>query len=609
MTRFLASTKLTVALCLILAADGVAGSVLYPGNTSAARQGHMNVFRSPLFLVPALLLLVNILSCAAKRLPALSLRSLRGLTFAGIHLGIVLLVSGLAVDGLFGFVGTKNFYLGIPESSYLDWRSGREESFPFTIEITRARTLYHPLNLKVEVRDGRGSPVGVYTVREGATFLAGNTGIAVTPRRFERESGTLVFDASVGGRSSKDLRAAVSGVPVEGGYVVAPVAFADPEPMEHVAAVRFTAAGGPPEDREIRINAPAVYSGTTFCLVAMGEDRYGNPYAGLQMTREPGGPIFWAGALLFVLSLAGRFRGKRAEPAAAPGEAGKDSVPRVTAGIAVLLAAAAFASAAEASGAAIGNDLTWSGEVRVASPVTVARGATLRILPGTRVLLSGEDRDGDGLPDGLLTVHGTLLVEGERDRPVRFVRLHPDRPWAEVFLSDARAVIRYAVFAGGAWGLHVHDGDVRVEQAVFEGNGGGARLRGTGAAFARCTFRDNGIGLRFRDGGPEVRSSSIEGNETGLFYRQGSGGGNISGNRIANREWDLKLGDWADGGLDASRNFWPAGSPKVGDFRESKEEGRLVLLPSLPAPPEPCGADISGGAKRGVNEGEADEGR
>lgn len=593
MTRFLASTKLTIALCLVLAVGGVAGSVLYPGNTSVARQGHVNVFRSPFFLVPALLLLVNILSCAAKRLPGLSPRRVRGLTFAGIHLGVVLLVSGLAVDGLFGFVGTKNFYQGVPESSYLDWRSGRQESFPYTIEVTRARTRYHPLNLQVEVRDGRGNPVGVYTVREGATFLAGNTGIAVTPRRFERESGTLVFDASVGGRSTKDLRAAVSGVPVEGGYVVAPVAFADPEPMEHVAAVRFFPAGGPPEDREIRINAPAVYDGTTFCLVAIGEDRYGNPYAGLQMTREPGGPMFWAGALLFGLSLAGRLRGKRAEAAAAPGEGGKDAVPGVTAGLAVLLAAAAFAPAAEASGAAIENDRTWAGEIRVVEPVTVSRGATLRILPGTRVLLSGQDHDGDGLPDGLLTVHGSLIVEGERDRPVRFIRLHPDRPWREVFLADARASIRHAVFEGGGWGLHVHEGEVRVEHAAFRGNGGGARLRGKGAVFTRCTFRGNGIGMRFWNGGPSVRSSSIEGNGTGLFYREGSGGGNISGNRIANREWDIKLGDWAAGDLDASRNFWPGGTPRIGDFRDRKEEGRFVLLPSLPASPEPCGADLA----------------
>jgi hypothetical protein len=577
----LASTKLTVILCLVLAACGIAGSILYRGNTAVDGRGTFNIFRSPLFLAPAGLLVLNILSCAWKRFPAPSPLRARRWTFAGIHAGIVLLAAGLAVDGLFGFVGTRNLYRGVPEAAYFDWRKNREETFPFTIEVTEALTRNYPLNLQVGVSDAGGSRIGVFTVREGGTFVAGKTGISVTPRRFEPESRTLFFDASVGGRSFRGLRADPSGIPLEGGYVVAPVAFADPEPMEYVAAVRFAAPGRAPEDFEIRINAPVVFDGITFCLVAVGEDRYGNPYAGLQMTREPGAPFFWAGALLFGLSVVAHPRGKR-----------KLSV---AAGLALLLPVCAFAAGAESPGAAIEGETTWKGEVRIVRPVTVARGATLRILPGTRILLSGEDRDSDGVPDGRLVVDGAIHVEGERGRPVRFERLHPDKAWDEIFLMEARAVIRHAVFEGANWGLHVHEGNVKVEHAVFRKNGGGARLKGTGTLFTRCTFKDNGTALRFRDGGPVVRSSSVVGNDTGLFYREGSGGGKITGNRIASREWDLKLGDWAAGALDVSGNYWSAGGARVGDFRERKEGGRLVLLPALPAPPDPCGADLGEG--------------
>jgi hypothetical protein len=185
-------------------------------------------------------------------------------------------------------------------------------------------------------------------------------------------------------------------------------------------------------------------------------------------------------------------------------------------------------------------------------------------------------------------------VEGEKGRPVRFSRLDPAHAWEEVFLKDAAAVIRYAIFEGGNWGLHVHDGDVKVEHAVFRDNGGGARLRGAGAAFSRSTFRGNGIGLRFWDGGPEVTGSVIEGNGVGLFYREGTGGGKIRGNRISNREWNVKIGDWATGGLDLSGNFWggdAADAAGVGDFREKKEPGRIVLTPVLSSPPKPCGAE------------------
>jgi hypothetical protein len=239
----------------------------------------------------------------------------------------------------------------------------------------------------------------------------------------------------------------------------------------------------------------------------------------------------------------------------------------------------------------IDRDATWEGEVRVTEPVTVEKGAILTIRPDTVLLLSGEDRDSDGCADGYLLVFGELRVEGEKDRPVRFGRLTPGNPWQEVFFKDARAVIRHAVFEGAAWALHIHDGDVRVEDTVLRGNGGGARTKGSGAAFARCVFVGNGIGVRFRDGGPTVSASRIEENGTGLFYREGTGGGKITGNRIANREWDVKIGEWAAGNLDLTGNYWEAmdgaGRPaRIRDYRERKDAGKVAFDRPLTASPQ-----------------------
>jgi hypothetical protein len=246
-----------------------------------------------------------------------------------------------------------------------------------------------------------------------------------------------------------------------------------------------------------------------------------------------------------------------------------------------------------AFGVVIDRDAVWEGEVRVAEPVTVEKGAVLTIRPGTVVLLSGEDRDRDGCADGYLLVFGELRVEGEKGRPVRFGPLTPGKPWQEIFFKDARATIRHAVFEGAAWALHIHDGDVRVEDAVLRGNEGGARMKGSGAAFTRCVVSGNGIGLRFWDGGPTVTASAIEGNGTGLFYRDGAGGGKINGNRIANREWDVKIGEWAAGDLDLSGNYWGpwdgAGNPgRVQDYRERKEAGKIML--DRPLTSSPTGA-------------------
>jgi hypothetical protein len=594
-----------MVLCLVLAGGGIAGSLLYQGNTAFGKQSPFNIFRSPVFLVPAGLLVVNIFFCAWKRLGSLPFYSPRTWTFAGMHLGVILLATGMILDGAFGFLGTKYYYRGVPDSSYFDWRKNREESFPFRVEVVGTETRFHPLNLQVGVKDSAGNKVGLYAVREGVPFDAGKSGIRVTPRRFDIETKTLLLDAEFDGRKMGGLSSSAGTPASVSGHAVSLVAYANPEPSEYVARVRFHPASGSPVEKEIRVNRPAAFAGTSYCLVEIGADRYGNPYAGLQMTREPGEPVFWAGALLFALSLVARFLARKPPEAGRAAEGGEDggregnAAAATVAGLSAALLLSAFPYGAHAFGNVIAGDRTWEGEVRVVEPVTVEKGATLRVRPGTTVLLSGEDSDGDGCRDGYIQVFGKLLVEGERERPVRFVRLDPGKAWEEIFLKDAEAVIRSAVFEGAGWGLHIHEGNVKVENSVFRRNGGGARLRGTGVSFSRCTIERNDVGLRFWNGGPKVGGSAIERNGTGLFFREGMGGGKINGNRIANREWNLKVGDWAAGDLDVSRNFWggggEAGLSAIGDFREKRETGRIVLQPVLATSPAPCGADLREG--------------
>jgi hypothetical protein len=519
-------------------------------------------------------------------------------TFAGLHLGLLLLAAGLALDGLSGFVGTQYFPVGAPYSGYHNWRTGRDETFPFTVEVVDAEVRYYPLNLRIGVKDAQGRRVGLFVAREGTSFPLGKDGIIVIPRNFDPDGKSLRLDASVGGKTVTGLVARKDAPAVLSGYEIVPVAFANPEPSGYIARVRFGRPGLPPEESLLRINQPAAFDGISFCIVAMNRDPYGNMIVGLQMTREPGAPLFWGGALLFGISLLGHlsrkgaFRRKAAaEPeTAASGAGGKGGVA-ATAGAGVLLLLSALPSASGAFGVVIDNDATWSGEVRVTEPVSVEKGGTLRILPGTVVLLSGEDRDGDACEDGYIQVFGELRVEGEPARPVRFGRLDPDKPWREIFLKDARASIRGAIVEGAVWGLHVHDGEVRIDDSVLHGNGGGARMKGFGVTMRRCDIRGNGIGLRFWDGGPNVAASVIDGNGTGLFYRDGTGGGKITGCRIRNREWDVKIGDWAAGDLDLSGNYWgepgnPLREGRVRDYRERRDAGKISLdrpLTELPA--------------------------
>jgi len=597
MTRFLSSTKLTIVLCLVLAGGGIAGSLLYQGNTAFGKPSTFNVFRSPLFLAPAGLLVLNILFCVIPRLRKMPAGKPRTWTFAGLHLGLLLLAAGLAVDGVSGFVGTQYFPVGVPHAGYHNWRLGREETLPFTVTVTGSEVLFHPRNLQLGVKDAAGRKVGLFIVREGVSFEAPGTGLVVTPRKFDEERKSLVLDASAGGARQAGLTATAEAPARVGGYAIVPVAYFNPEPSGYVASVRFTAPGRAPEEATLRINHPASFAGTSFSIVDFNRDAYGNAIVGLQMSREPGGPLFWIGALLFGISLvthlllknvSRRIDGTAEETDASDARGRNAASTGAALGASLVFLLSLSPVASHAFGVVIDRDAVWEGEVRVTEPVTVEKGAILTIRPGTVVLLSGEDRDRDGCADGYVQVFGELRVEGDNARPVRFAALTQGNPWREIFFKDARATIRHAVFEGAAWALHIHDGDVRVEDAVLRGNEGGARMKGGGAAFTRCIVSGNGIGLRFRDGGPTVSASSIEGNGTGLFYREGTGGGKINGNRIANREWDVKIGEWATGDLDLSGNYWGASPGTIGrirDYRERKDVGKIMFAPPLTVPP------------------------
>jgi hypothetical protein len=599
MIRSLGSTKLTIALCLLLAGGGIAGSLLYQGNTAIGKPSTFNVFRSPLFLVPAALLVLNILFCVIPRLREMPAGKPRTWSFAGLHLGLLLLAAGLAVDGLAGFVGTQYFPVGVPYAGYHNWRTGKDEALPFTVTVTGSEVRFHPRNLQVGVKDSAGKKVGIFVVREGVSFEAPGTGLAVTPRRFDEERKTLVLDVSVGGTRQAGLTATREVPARAGGYAIVPVAYFNPEPSDFVARVLFSRGGGPPEVKTLRTNHPASFGGFSFSITDFSRDAYGNAIVGLQVTREPGALLFWIGALLFGISLvahlllknvARRIDGTARETGLSDARGEGAASTGAFAGASLLLLLCLVPAAAHAFGVVIDRDAVWEGEVRVTEPVTVEKGAALTIRPGTVVLLSGEDVDRDGCADGYLQVFGELRVEGEEARPVRFAALTPGKPWQEVFFKDARATIRNAVFEGAAWALHIHDGDVRVADTVLRGNGGGARTKGAGAAFTRCVISGNGIGLRFWDGGPTVSASAIEGNGTGLFYREGTGGGKINGNRIANGEWDVKIGEWAAGDLDLTGNYWgpldgAARPARVRDYRERKDAGKVVFDRPLTASP------------------------
>lgn len=135
------------------------------------------------------------------------------------------------------------------------------------------------------------------------------------------------------------------------------------------------------------------------------------------------------------------------------------------------------------------SDETWSGEVIVMRPgVTVAKGVTLTIKPGTAVRF---ERTRRGLLANLL-VQGVLMAVGTADKPIRFTSDAPvpeHRDWGAIRLypGSAGSVIDHCIIEYGSGAVYVED-NVTISNSIIRWTTGTPV-----ALYSTCTVTRNRI--------------------------------------------------------------------------------------------------------------------
>lgn len=175
----------------------------------------------------------------------------------------------------------------------------------------------------------------------------------------------------------------------------------------------------------------------------------------------------------------------------------------------LLLVSAATASVALAAPTAwdtptITTDTTWSGDIALRQNVVVSPGATLRISPGTNVLV--ESGRGIGL-----SVMGRLLVGEKGSAPVSFV---PEKPgssrnqWEGIRLSGGRSAGHALAgfrLSGAREGISLTETSAKISDAVLSGCEAGFRgYQKSAVTFDNCVFDGNDVGALVSLGGEAV---------------------------------------------------------------------------------------------------------
>ena len=264
----------------------------------------------------------------------------------------------------------------------------------------------------------------------------------------------------------------------------------------------------------------------------------------------------------------------------------------------------------------ITQDTVWQGEIIIQGVISVKRGATLTIRPGTVVRFKKIDRDQNDVGDGEILVEGRLIARGNADNKIVFTSAQEkpaanDWSYLQFLVANRGNIIENCRFEYAFAGVMIHYADVRISDSVFQHNNRGIHYNTADLNVDHCSFIDNRIGIRFMrlEGNVLIANNDISRNDIGvLFVRQhvnavdfdllnrGKEMPRFEGNNIfANRTYNFSLGEGQERDITVAGNWW--GSIKRETIAElmydrSKDNSlsKILYEPFLPEPVRNAGA-------------------
>ena len=169
-------------------------------------------------------------------------------------------------------------------------------------------------------------------------------------------------------------------------------------------------------------------------------------------------------------------------------------------------------------------DQTWGGTVIIDGVVQFAAGTTLTIKPGTRVMFTRADTDGDGIGENEIYIQGRLVAKGTLERPIVFTSAE-DKPQP------------------GDWGavnIMVSEGALNeLDHCVIEYGYRGFHMHFSKGSIANCRIRDNYLGIQCQDSELAVTGCDISGNRGAIVFKDSKL--TLTNNRIADNYWGIRF--------------------------------------------------------------------
>jgi cytochrome c biogenesis protein len=308
----LASIRLGIALLIVIAIASICGTLIPQGEPKIYYQavygdtlgsfifytGLTYVFKSYLFIIVSLLLLVNLTACTYKRYQKLN--SLGHWSRYGspiLHLGLMVIIIGSLLSGFL----SRSDYLEIPIESTVDLT---DKGYPFDVKVQ---------DFTIDYYHGEQTPKQYLTT---LTVLENNRPVSTEEIKVNhplQHKGTKIYQSSYGwlmegsitadGKTTPFSFPAGESLTVNNNYILQAVpATAD---AKGNLLYRFGTEGQPPFGGSInkgeQIETP--FGALVFTNI--------KPYTGLEIKQDPGVPVVWTGFLLLTAGLMIRLYGRK----------------------------------------------------------------------------------------------------------------------------------------------------------------------------------------------------------------------------------------------------------------------------------------------------------
>jgi hypothetical protein len=266
---FIASRELAIVLFSAVCLFAIFGTIL----------GKEGIYSSPIFRIIIGLIGANLLFCTLQRAKTLPK------SIFIMHIGVIVTLTG-GVVSTFGYVATVNIYEGTSVDKAYRWDIDKDIPLGMELALEKINMEYYPIPVKVGVLRGK-EKVGLHILKTGESFNLGDYEVKVDTLELPSENLKLsVFNQRhfIGTADTSG----VSNLPPDFPYEFVLVAFRDPSLKRMWVNLRLSKGSETIAEGTSEVNSPFEWKGLRFHHVQIARDPYGMPYAGIQITNDPG---------------------------------------------------------------------------------------------------------------------------------------------------------------------------------------------------------------------------------------------------------------------------------------------------------------------------------